>query len=70
MLKGLGHQVTVANPRRVQLISQNESKTDQVDAELLARLGRVDVKLLRPIEHRSMEARSDLAVAKARDALV
>lgn len=70
LLKDLGHQVTVANARRVQLISQNESKTDQVDAELLARLGRVDVKLLKPIEHRGMEAHSDLAVAKARDALV
>ena len=70
LLKELGHQVTVANPRRVQLISQNESKTDQVDAELLARLGRVDVELLKPIEHRSMEAQSDLAVAKARDVLV
>jgi transposase len=70
LLKDLGHQVTVANARRVQLISQNESKTDKVDAELLARLGRVDVKLLKPIEHRGMEAHSDLAVAKARDALV
>lgn len=70
LLKELGHRVTVANPRRVQLISQNESKTDQVDAELLARLGRADVKLLKPIQHRSIEAQSDLAVAKARDALV
>ena len=70
LLRELGHQVTVANARRVRLISQNESKTDKVDAELLARLGRVDVKLLKPIEHRGMEAHSDLAVAKARDALV
>lgn len=70
LLKELGHQVTVANARRVQLIAQNDNKTDQVDAELLARLGRVDVKLLAPIQHRGMEVQADLAVPKARDALV
>jgi transposase len=70
LLKELGHEVTVANPRRVKLISQNDSKTDEVDAELLARLGRVDVKLLAPIQHRGMEVQADLAVPKARDALV
>jgi transposase len=70
LLEELGHQVTVANARRVKLISQNDAKTDQVDAELLARLGRVDVKLLAPIRHRGMEVQADLAVPKARDALV
>ncbi len=70
LLRGLGHRVTVANARRVQLIAQNDKKTDQVDAELLARLGRVDVKLLAPIQHRGMEVQADLAVPKARDALV
>ena len=70
LLTRLGHRVVVANPRRVKLISQNDSKTDRNDAELLARLGRADVELLKPITHRSMEAQADLAVAKARDALV
>jgi transposase len=70
LLKELGHRVTVANARRVKLISQNDSKTDQVDAELLARLGRVDVELLAPIQHRGVDAQADLAVPKARDALV
>lgn len=70
LLKELGHEVTVANPRRVQLISQNDSKGDRTDAELLARLGRADKKLLAPIEHRGNQAHADLAVAKARDALV
>src|SRR2546429_4941944 len=32
-----GHQVTVANPRRLQLIAQSDSKSDRSDAELLAR---------------------------------
>lgn len=70
LLKDLGHQVTVANPRRVKLISQSNSKNDRNDGELLARLGRADVQLLAPIEHRGNEVQGDLAVAKARDALV
>lgn len=70
LLLELGHQVTVANPRRVKLISASDNKTDRHDAELLARLGRVDVKLLAPVEHRESQVQADLAVAKARDTLV
>ncbi len=70
LLRTLGHQVTVANPRRVKLIAASDSKTDRKDAELLARLGRADVKLLAPIQHRGPEAQADLAVAKSRDVLV
>jgi len=62
--------VTVANPRRVKVISQSDSKTDRHDADLLARLGRVDVDLLAPVVHRSCAAQVDLAVPKARDVLV
>jgi transposase len=53
LLRELGHEVVVANPRRVLLISRAERKTDRVDAETLARLGNMDVKLLAPIEQRS-----------------
>lgn len=70
LLEQLGHQVTVANPRRVRVISQSDSKTDRQDAELLARLGRVDVDLLAPVVQRSGQAQVDLAVPKARDVLV
>ena len=70
LLEELGHEVTIANPRRVALISQNDNKSDRTDAELLARLGRSDPSLLSPMEHRSREAQADLAVAKSRDALV
>ena len=70
LLRDLGHQVTVANPRRVKLISESDNKTDRHDAELLARLGRMDVELLAPVEHRTPQAQADLAVAKARDTLV
>jgi transposase len=70
LLKELGHQVTVANPRRVKLISQSDSKSDSHDAELLARLGRADAALLAPVQHREQQVQADLAVAKSRDVLV
>ncbi|MEO8624401.1 MAG: IS110 family transposase [bacterium] len=69
-LTALGHEVIVSNARRVQLIAQNNTKTDQVDAELLARLGRADPRLLHPVQHRGLEAQADLAGLRARDALV
>jgi transposase len=70
LLETLGHKVTVANPRKLKLISHGNSKRDVNDAELLARLGRADVELLSPVKHRGSEAQADLAVAKARDVLV
>jgi transposase len=70
LLEELGHIVTVANPRKVRLISESNQKNDERDAELLARLGRADVRLLSPIKHRGEEVQADLAVAKTRDTLV
>jgi transposase len=70
LLKSLGHQVTVANPRKVKLISAADTKSDRRDSELLARLGRADVRLLAPITHRPVLAQAELAVARARDLLV
>ena len=56
LLKQLGHEVFVANPRQVRLISEISRKNDKVDARLLAKLARLDPELLRPIRHRSEEA--------------
>lgn len=70
LLEGLGHQVVVANPRKVRLIYQSDHKNDRLDARVLARLGRVDVSLLSPVWHRSAEAQADLVVVRSRDALV
>jgi transposase len=70
LLEGLGHEVVVANARKLRLISENENKDDAVDAELLARLGRVDTKLLYPIKHRGAEVQVDLGLLRAREALV
>jgi transposase len=65
-----GHDVIVANPRRVRLIAENDSKSDGFDAELLARLGRVDPQLLHPIVHRGEQAQRDLVLLRARDGFV
>lgn len=70
LLEELGHVVTVANPRKVKLISQGDRKSDEVDARLLAKLGRADPELLSPIRHRGEQAQADLAIPKAREALV
>ncbi len=52
------------------MIAENDSKTDDVDAELLARLGRVDPGLLKPIVHRGKRAQHDRILLLARDGLV
>jgi transposase len=70
LLAELGHEVVVANARRVRLIAENVSKCDPLDAETLARLGRLDPALLAPITHRGAAAQADLALVRARDALV
>ena len=70
LLKELGHEVLVANPRKTRLIYENRGKQDPVDAEALARIARLDPKLLYPVEHRPESVAQDLAVLRARDALV
>jgi transposase len=70
LIRELGHEVLVANARKLRLIYENDGKNDKVDAQYLARLARVDPKLLSPIEHRSRQAQEDLAVLRARDTLV
>jgi transposase len=70
VLRSLGHQVIVANTRKLQAISANESKNDRADAEMLARLAYSDPQLLSPIQHRSVERQQDLNLIHARDTLV
>ena len=70
MLTELGHDVLVANARKLRAIYDNPRKGDRADAEILARLARLDPELLSPIHHRSPQAQSDLAVLHSRDALI
>lgn len=70
LLESLGHEVIVANARRVRAISDSSRKDDKMDARMLARLARVDPELLYPIRHRGEKAQQDLAMIRARAALV
>jgi transposase len=70
LLEQQGHEVLVANARQVRLIYAGQKKTDQLDAEKLARLARLDPQLLAPIQHRSEQAQAELAIIKAREGLV
>lgn len=65
-----GHEVIVANPRKVRAIYDNERKCDKIDAEMLARIARMDPELLKPVKHRGKKAQADLAVLRTRDAAV
>lgn len=69
-LSEANHEVIVANARKVRLIHGVSRKNDRLDAEKLARLARIDAKLLSPIVHRSSKAQADLARLRSRDALV
>jgi transposase len=70
LVSSLGHPVIVANARKLRAISQSQTKCDDEDAEMLARLGRADPKLLSPVRHRSEETQRALVRLKVREALV
>lgn len=70
LLEQLGHQVLVANTRKLRAITASESKNDRNDAEKLARFAAYDPRLLSPIRHRSAERQRDLDLVHARSTLV
>lgn len=70
VLTELGHSVLVGNPRKLRMIYANERKSDRKDAEMLARIARMDPQLLYPVVHRGKQAQADLALLKSRNCLV
>src|SRR5687768_11795880 len=70
LLEECGHEVLVANARKLRLIYANKRKTDEVDAENLARLARLDPKLLYPVRHRGEGSQAHMALIRSRQALV
>jgi len=70
LLKECGHEVLVANARKLRLIYANKQKTEEVDAENLARLARLDPKLLYPLKHRGEDSQAHLALIRSRQALI
>jgi transposase len=45
-------------------------KDDRLNARTLARLTRIDLQLLSPVQHRSAKAQADLTLIRARAGLV
>jgi len=70
LLSELGHEVIVANARKVRLIGESRQKDDRLDAQTLARLARIDPELLYAVKHRSAQAQADLMMIRARAGLV
>ena len=70
LLTELGHEVIVANARKVRLIAESRKKDDRMDAQTLARLARIDPQLLSPVKHRSAQAQADLMTIRARAGVV
>ena len=65
-----GQEVLVANARKLRLIYANKRKTDEIDAENLARLARLDPKLLYPLKHRGEDSQAHMALIRSRQALI
>lgn len=70
LFEELGHTVIVANPRKLGAIYKSDNKTDKRDAEMLARIGRFDTKLLHAVQHSSLKHQRDRKVIDTREALV
>jgi transposase len=70
LLKELGHEVIVANARKIPSITGSESKNDRNDAEKLARFAAYDPRLLSPVRHRSQPRQLDLNLITVRATLV
>src|SRR3712207_7500900 len=70
LLERLGHEVLVANARKLRLIYAKGRKNDRLDARNLARLARLDPRLLSPLKHRGEVAQAHLALICSREALI
>ena len=70
LLKECGHEVIVANPRRLRLLTNSDKKNDPQDARTLAEMAWAKPALLAPVRHRSAETQQDLNLVRARDLLV
>lgn len=70
LLQDMGHEVLVANARKLRMIYADSNKQDRLDARKLAWLGHAEPRLLYPIRHRGPRTHEDLALVRARAHLV
>jgi transposase len=67
---GAGARSDRGQRAELRAISHSDRKSDQVDAEKLARYARLDPNILRPISHRTVEQQENLTLIRARELLV
>jgi transposase len=70
LLGSVGHEVLIANPRKLRAIYESDSKSDRLDAQMLARLARIDPRLLAPIHPRSSVCQHHLSLIRSRARLI
>jgi transposase len=70
LVERLGHELIVANPRQLALISKSDSKNDRNDARMLAQLAVTGPELLAPVRPRSAKTQCDLAWVRSREVAV
>jgi transposase len=70
LMELMGHEVIVGNSRKLKLITQNDQKSDKVDARLLSKMGAVSRDWLYPVYQRRAETHRDLMMVRSRDLLV
>lgn len=70
LLRGMGHEVRVGNPRKLRAIWDADDKSDERDARILALMYRLEPRLLHEVFHRGESAQIDLEMIKARNQLV
>lgn len=69
-LTALGHQVTVANAKRLKVLTDTHSKDDRRDARLLAEIQLRWPRLLAPVAPRSLESERHRALLRLRQSVV
>jgi len=68
VLRALGHEVGVVDPRRIRLVAESTMKTDRVDADTLAELARLKLRLRTLVWQRgevTQQQRGHLCVRRA-----
>ena len=69
-VESLGMKAIVANPSKLRMVTESNTKNDRNDARELARIALADVELLHPVRLRGERCQQPLRLLKARDMLV
>lgn len=70
VVKAAGHEVIVANARKLQFIFRSSNKNDRRDAQQIGKFLLVDRELLSPVYMPSARIQEHVAILRARDGLV